>query len=981
MTPTDDELAFTATAPGPRPSAKKLDRVKLGRFTIESELGAGGMGVVHAAFDPDLERRVALKVLRATSADARARLLLEARAMAKLSHPNVITVFEVGSAEGEDFVAMELIDGGTLGDWIERTHPRPGEILAAFTLAGRGLVAAHAQGLVHRDFKPNNVLRSVSGRIVVTDFGLARAEGASELGEGGRVVAHADSLDSIALDRTQAPTAPALTRTGSLLGTPAYMSPEQWQSETVTPATDQFAFCVALWEALTGKRPFGGATLDALRGEVLHGPAELDAGALPRRLRPILRRGLARDPSARWPSMIALLAAIEHANAKRRWIAVGAGVALLAAAGVVVVATRSSVQESCVPPAIDPDSLSLAGDARAQLDRWRDLREAACSAPREVRTTRLACLDAVLARLADLARSGDTSPDVLELELVDPAVCEHEPLPHLVPAIDDRLSQAFAAVRLSRTTWKPVGTPLVAETQPACVRTLALLAELVWVNSEFAPTAAAKLAGLSSQLETAAQACDDDGIKATVLLQGTNPDDVKNVRRAEAAAKQFPSDAHLARLDEMHAQQAERVERNEDAIAGYERARARHAAAGRTHSELDAAIRLARARLGRSSVADLAAVIEIETRYHALAASVGRSTEIAILAARARWRQGDVAHADADARAAGYRYGAAPFVDSSFPTQDVAGVVVDDAGKPVANAKVVGAAVLWSDDVELSSPIAHVSTAVETTTASDGTFLLKGARGSVIAEQGDRVSMPVRAKARVKLQLGPTSTIEGDVALARASAGAVRVVVALRGSDTTTLHVTPVDATGHFKVARIPRGKVALAAIRHEQISGFDGQPLDVKTPAITGVHLKFEIAAGKLYIIGRSETSAVPESALVMVFRDAHPEVKGTFGHVFHVLGGPVGQVSLGPADPAALPPALIGHVESDDLIGEMAMRPSGPLTVCAVALTRKALAMGTSAEKLVHVIQDADAGCAVAPADAVWVTVTVPALKRIRP
>src|SRR5215468_3054412 len=161
-----DDLARTATAPvssSVRPEAAEALGASLGRYRLERELGAGGMGVVHAAFDPDLERRIALKVLRG-----------EARAMARLAHPNVVTVHEVGTANGRDYVAMELILGETLADWLRSGERRPFEIIAAFLAAGRGLAAAHAAGIVHRDFKPHNVLRSRHGRIVVTDFGLAR---------------------------------------------------------------------------------------------------------------------------------------------------------------------------------------------------------------------------------------------------------------------------------------------------------------------------------------------------------------------------------------------------------------------------------------------------------------------------------------------------------------------------------------------------------------------------------------------------------------------------------------------------------------------------------------------------------------------------------------------------------------------------------------------------------------------------------------
>src|SRR5215470_11479049 len=220
----EQELARTATAAA---SATPDDPpvslgATLGRYRLERELGAGGMGVVHAAFDPDLERRIALKVLRSATAttQARDRLLREARAMARLSHPNVVTVYEVGTAGGRDFVAMELIHGESLAEWLRADRRRTAAILDAFLAAGRGLAAAHAAGIVHRDFKPHNVLRGRDGRIVVTDFGLAREA--------------RDALPQ-ALDATlplgadvgsSSPTPLAgLTVTGSLLGTPAYMAP------------------------------------------------------------------------------------------------------------------------------------------------------------------------------------------------------------------------------------------------------------------------------------------------------------------------------------------------------------------------------------------------------------------------------------------------------------------------------------------------------------------------------------------------------------------------------------------------------------------------------------------------------------------------------------------------------------------------------------------------------------------------------------
>src|SRR5580698_7159969 len=209
----DAEVTATAvTSPG-EPTAPVA--TEIGRYRIERLLGVGGMGVVYAAFDPELERRVALKVLsgeRSGESIGRERLLREARAMARLNHPNVITVFEVGSAGAHDYVAMELVDGSTLAEWLRGERPSRREIVASFVEAGAGLVAAHAIGLIHRDFKPHNVLRWRDGSVQVSDFGLARevdAQGSSE---------------EPAPRNTPTPLV-ELTMTGSIVGTPAYMAP------------------------------------------------------------------------------------------------------------------------------------------------------------------------------------------------------------------------------------------------------------------------------------------------------------------------------------------------------------------------------------------------------------------------------------------------------------------------------------------------------------------------------------------------------------------------------------------------------------------------------------------------------------------------------------------------------------------------------------------------------------------------------------
>ena len=339
----------------------------IGRYHIEGELGRGGMGMVYVGWDADLQRKVAIKVLRDSrdGAAGRARLLREARAMAKLSHPNVVTVFEVGTHEGRDFIALELVDGKSLADWllVSRTNA---EILRVFIEAGRGLAAAHAAGMIHRDFKPENVLVRSDGRALVTDFGLVRhglAHGPPS--NPGRLIvpdaASADTLaDSVSDAAARAPTAldpgsEALTQTGALLGTLGYIAPEQYRGRA-DARSDQFAFCVALWTALAGKSPFAGQSHDDMVDSIERGPT--NTGQLPGRARAVLVRGLAADPDARWPSMDALLRELERPRRRARWLAVGGVATAGIAATAFFVATRRNSDER------DPRQLLTGGAIR-----------------------------------------------------------------------------------------------------------------------------------------------------------------------------------------------------------------------------------------------------------------------------------------------------------------------------------------------------------------------------------------------------------------------------------------------------------------------------------------------------------------------------------------------------------------------------------------------------------------------------------------
>ncbi len=322
----------------------------IGRFDVRAPLGRGGMGVVYRAHDPDLDREVALKLVRTraesstTAEQARARMLREAKVLARLQHPNVVTIHEVGVFEEEVFVAMELLGGGDLSQWVARndTFDRT-RFVDAFDLlieAGRGLAAAHALGVVHRDFKPSNVLLGEDGHARVGDFGLARAGAESRLSS-------EQSVRPSLISENE-----PLTATGARLGTRAYMPPEQARGEAVDAAADQYAFCVTAIEVLSGSRPTAASDVP---GRVSGVPGWVWSP---------LRRGLAPSPMQRWPSMSALLDELER-RARPKW-------ALWGLAGVGVLAAAFTLRPEPPPPGPSCD----AGDARV-AEVWNAARRQA----------------------------------------------------------------------------------------------------------------------------------------------------------------------------------------------------------------------------------------------------------------------------------------------------------------------------------------------------------------------------------------------------------------------------------------------------------------------------------------------------------------------------------------------------------------------------------------------------------------------------
>ena len=448
--------------PVPPPSetseaAKELAKgATIGRYVVLALIGRGGMGDVYAAYDPELDRKIAVKLLREkggagqTTTAGRMRLLREAQAIARLHHPNVVVVYDIGTFNESVFIAMEFVEGNTVRYWSEARARGWREVLDVFRAAGQGLVAAHEAGLVHRDFKPENVMITNDGQVRVMDFGLARrvvdnetlGEGAAELAAAlNRAVdlgirADADATINLAATKASPPGSATgylqakLTETGAVMGTPAYMAPEQFAGKHGDARADQFSFSVALYEALYGQRPFAGDTLAALMANIVAGNIRPPPpqSRVPAWIRRVLLRGISALPDGRFPSMAALLTALgqDPAVRNRRWIGVAAAALLIA--GAAVGARRFSAGQRTIcaggpshaaavwgPETREAVRRAFAnsGNSRASqafaaaaglldtyLDHWIGMYTAACEATHargeqsaEVLDLRMACLD------------------------------------------------------------------------------------------------------------------------------------------------------------------------------------------------------------------------------------------------------------------------------------------------------------------------------------------------------------------------------------------------------------------------------------------------------------------------------------------------------------------------------------------------------------------------------------------------------------
>ncbi|MDX2086552.1 MAG: serine/threonine-protein kinase [Kofleriaceae bacterium] len=464
---------------------------RLGRFTITGVLGVGAMGVVYEARDPELERVVALKLLRGdrdlSGEEAVTSLRAEARSLARVTSPHVVAVHDIGAAGGHVFIAMERIAGVTLRVWLDARTPALRDIVGAFVQAGRGLAAAHDAGVVHRDFKPANVLVGDDGRVRVGDFGLARRQAIA---------------DGVATSPDGA------VSTHSVAGTPAYMAPEQLRGEPVTQRSDQYSFCVALAEAVTGTRPERGATKVANRA------------GIPDRLAAAIERGLAADPAARWPEMAALVAALEPWAGPGRLrarigLGVGLGIAALAGAAITLRATAREPAPRCDDgeqsiaelwlPARSAQLAKVLGDgAHAEIarnltrfsSRWASTSNLVCKQGRAARAGAAQCLAVQRTQADELVRGiatlTPTQVDIARgaiLALPDPDRCLREgatvsPLP-IAMSFEKRLAEVRAEHELGKTKEaKAHAIELVAQTHALGLRSIELRARILHGRTE-----------------------------------------------------------------------------------------------------------------------------------------------------------------------------------------------------------------------------------------------------------------------------------------------------------------------------------------------------------------------------------------------------------------------------------------------------------------------------------------------------------------
>jgi serine/threonine protein kinase len=868
---------------------------QLGKYTLERVLGSGGMGVVWQAHDPDLERAIAIKVLRGAEAGPtmRARLLREARAMARLKHPNVLTVYEVGTDGDRDYIAMELVEGTNLDAWLTAKPPRD-EVVAAILAAGRGLAAAHAAGLVHRDFKPHNVLRSRDGRVLVTDFGLARgtvSEDAHETSQSATAptvpgaVGLADTVEATpptpaATPRPSGLLESTLTQTGALIGTPAYMAPEQFVGAAPDPRTDQFAFCVTAWQALTGERPFRGTTYEQLRRAIADGvdgvPAPLSRG-----VRAVLARGLAVDPDLRWPDLDSLLAALERAlrprGASRRQLAFAA----FGVAAAIILFFRFGTPPSQPPPpppgARSP--LACSSPEEAFGDAWvpahrvaiasrigdevrvRDITDAldrvrqdwlrayskTCAAPSStIAMAQLTCLLGERDQVATFSRLLDTVPPSsfrrMQLwggNLPRVEACERDsPVsPPLLPE-DRKLRDRIVALRV-RVALVRLNDPLGFESHVD--ELLAAARAIGWqpIEAEIYASAgqaatyfhnSAAAADYEKAIELAEQH-HDLGLVASARIgllrvetqTSPQPGERDREQRLEKAARDAVERAgddpalQLA-IEQEVAVRDLGLHRSTEAFERAERARKRLLDLHGTLEALGAASTAIAALVQRGRPGDLDTAWDIANGMEHGLQAAGESEPLVPELVDLAYLRGHLgdAHALADR---------VPPASPPASAPVITGRVVTATGQPAAGARVIAWHGTLAGDAERAS----------TDTIDDGIVVVTDARGAfhiaapdgaaIVAELAGARARPVVADSAhdLVLTLTPTRAVEGHVRVDPDDTAELEARARLEVGDSEWLVRTPIARDGTFQLAGIPAGATVEIAREHHRVAAPSG--------------------------------------------------------------------------------------------------------------------------------------------------------------
>jgi hypothetical protein len=847
-----EKVDETEADPRQAPTRLLEPGIQLGKYRLARLLGEGGMGQVWAARDPDLDRDVALKLLRVEQAapQLRARLLREARAMARLKHPNVLTVYEVDSEGDRDYIAMELVDGMNLDQWLA-TSPPAKDVWDALIAAGRGLAAAHQAGLVHRDFKPHNVLRSNDGRVLVTDFGLAR--GVSDDVSRAPAVPREQIAVAITLDAPSKDTAldSSLTQTGALIGTPAYMAPEQYAGSPPDPRTDQFAFCVTAWQALAGKRPFEGTTLDELRRQSARGVKDVKV-KLPGGVRAALVRGLDPDPKQRWDSLEDLLAALERRGDKRRrlratWTA--AGLFLFAVYVLRLVFPQHSTKTEPSPYACQPPEQAFADawtpERRAALENragasatlvmralddlrhaWITSYAAACAAPPSQATfAKLGCLLGERDEVSAFARLAETLPvptfDRLdpwgELPRVDACASDSPIAPPRLP--EDRkqrdkiiaLRAEIAALRLrepqnlvdradelARAASALGWAPLVPELDQAVGQAAQFLG-----HDDVARAHLTAAAGRAAQLrDYRLEATARIALLATENDETADPTDPQREERltqdARDAVHRAGDDPELADTIDVLGATA-RISRGDFAGAEQLLKKDTWGASVGTRAAVEQTLQRMRLALRQGQYAEAYSLGQLHESMEPQAGPA--HTEIERMMIQATWGMGklDEMHERVDKVSDSSR---------SHNTRWLSGKVTDAHGKPVAHVHVVA----WSGTLTGDGHRLFRRKDFEgedKTTDSDGDFTIPSApvHGGIMAEQDDLRSVPVEVpdKGEVTLVLRPTHGIGGKVTTP-APRPPLDALVTFSLGQASWVDQAPVQSDGTFRISGLPDG-------------------------------------------------------------------------------------------------------------------------------------------------------------------------------